>query len=183
MSQRSSSPNRLLQFRLRTLLIFAAIGPILLTLTWFGGIWLWFAGREWAASAPSPWLMLVVWVMSIVLSVFALAMPPPRDRELDRVVQWMAPVVAGWQFLALWNGLYLLFSYVGWILLWGDNQGSEHELWVNRIACVLSAALASIVAARGFAGLATRTYLLVIAISASTILGLIAPHHIYLWCR
>ena len=171
-----------MRYSLRTLVIATAVGPVVGALIYFGAIWLWNVLPEVASSFNYP-AMLAVMAITVGLSGYSLFAPPADTREFYRPVLWMTPIVAGCQILALWIGLSLLFNYLGWICLWGDNQGPQHETWVNAWAGVAATLLAANVTIRSLMGLATRTYLVVNTILAVAILITLAPLYLARWLR
>ena len=171
-----------MRYRLRTLVIVTAVGPVLLALAWFSAIWLWNALPDLLANWGQL-LMLLAMLISAGLSIYSIVAPPAGSHELDLAMRWTSLVVAGCQFLALWTGLWLMFGLLAWMFVWGDNQGQREADIIRFVSGLVAAFLAANVAVRGMMGLASRTYLLVNAALAGTVLILVAPTYLVRWLR
>jgi len=150
-----------LRFRLRTLLLAAALGPPLLALAWFTVIWARFALPQvireisrpiaWAAMAGAVGLMVVI-----------VAAPPPGSQPAVTVSLRHLLALCGVTFLALWFWLWVLVGFAGWLFLWGDNGPPFSDftllLFPGMVALVWTAGMAI----RIHTGLATIHYVFLI---------------------
>ena len=171
-----------MRYRLRTLMIALAVGPVLLTLAYFCGIWAWYA-LPGIMNYLHPLPMMAIMAMTVVLTLFSLCAPPRDSEDPERVPRWQWLALGCCEFAALWNGLSLLFSYVGWVCLWGDNQRPGTEESVTWFSAVVAAGLAINVGLRIAMGMGTRTYVRVNAVLIGAILLMVAPLYLAHWLR
>jgi hypothetical protein len=173
---------REMRYRLRTLIIALAVGPVLLSLAYFCGIWAWYA-LPGVVNYLHPLAMMAIMVMTVVLTLFSLFAPPRDLEDPERVPRWQSLLLGCGEFAALWHGLWFLFSYLGWVWLWGDNQRPGTEESVTWFSAVVAAGLAINVGLRIAMGMGTRTYVRVNAVLIGAILLLVAPLYLAHWLR
>lgn len=171
-----------MRYRLRTLVIATALGPVLLALAWYLAIWFWNVMpslvRQWGFS-----LVMLAILCAVGLAIFSVVSPPPGGDNHDRSTRWLALVVAGGQFFALWAAFWPMFELLGWLYVWGDNDNHWERDWVSLWSLLAAAFLAANVAVRGLMGLATRRYILVVVVLSGAILIFFAPVYVELWLR
>ena len=158
---------------LRTLVLLTILGPPLLALAWFGGIYFWNA-------APDLWLLgrylfFPGFLATLVLIGFSLLYYPRDPAECVRLKHWQAIGLFVLEFLVLWHWLWLSSLLFGWLLIWGDRGSAFMDL-VAPAAALLAAIIAGTTARRSQTCLATRNYYQAIFTLTIILLLLALPH-------
>lgn len=174
-------PRRPLQFQLRTLVVAAAIGPVLLALFWFVGLWLWISLpdllRQWSLSLA--WMGVYT---GLLLAIVSLVWPPNSD-ETQRASRRAVCLIGGLFFVALWTNFWPSFGILGWLLIWGDNESHWERNLVWLWSLIAAAMLTANFAMRGLMGMVARPYAFTIALLAVLALLPVAPIYLGIWWR
>jgi hypothetical protein len=171
-----------MRYRLRTLLIGAALGPPLLALVWFAAIWARYALPQVMRDFWQP----IAWVCmtgAVGLALYSVAAPPPGSQPAASLSLWHLSLLGGVTFLALWQWLWVLFGLAGWMFLWGDNGPpySERTMLLFPGAIALLCTIAMSIRIR--AGLATVNYVFLLWCLATPLALIAALFWISHWLR
>jgi hypothetical protein len=156
-----------MRYRLRTLLIAATLGPPVLALLWFVGIWARFHLPDIILTLVRP-LFLPGMAASLILTLYALLALPPGSKPAVTLAAWQYVALWAAQFLAQWHWFMIVIGLGGWLFVWGDRGPPFSESAMAITAGGMAGISACITCLRISTGQATVTYVV-------TILCLVAP--------
>ena len=140
-----------MRYRLRTLLIAAALGPPVLAIVWLA--------VPLIIDELAPHLFLAGMVISAVAIVFSAIAVPPRRIEAARLPLWQTGLLCCSHFVALWWWLYVWTGIGGWMVVWGDNGPPVSELTLSMAAAVAAALFTVLTILRIHFRLASEAYI------------------------
>src|SRR5688572_8191329 len=115
-----------MRYRLRTLLVAAAVGPPLLALAWFAAIWARYALPPVMVQVMTPIALLSI-VGVVALCAVIVAWPPPGSPPAATISPTHLVMLAGLTLAGLWHWLWGLGGLIGFLFLWGDNSPSPPQ--------------------------------------------------------
>jgi hypothetical protein len=151
-----------MRYRLRTLMIAAAVLPPVLALAWFVAIWARYALPSVLPGIVRP-IALAGMLGAVGLIAIIVAAPPARSQPAVTVSSQHLLTLAVLTVVALWQWLWVIGGLVGWIFVWGDNgptalQRNLHVLFPPAIALICT----FLMCLRIHAGWATINYVFLI---------------------
>jgi hypothetical protein len=170
-----------MRFRLRTLMIAAALGPPLLALAWFLAVWARFvlpkaldhiSGLAW----PSM-------LAAVGLAVFSVAASPPGSQPAAAVSPGYLSLLGGTVFVALAQWLWVYFGLVGWLFVWGENGPPYPERVMALFPVTVALCCTLLTGIRIHVGLATVNYVFILWCLAAPLALLTALYWISFWLR
>lgn len=160
-----------MQYRLRSLVAAAAVGPPLLALLYFGAIWVANVFPSWLQETGQSLFLLGV-LGAIGLVIYSACAWRPRSTPAVELGRWQCVVLWVLQFVALQPWIEGAIHFGGWILIWGDNGPPIPDGALGAIAAVGAAAAASITTLRIVVGSASVAYVLIVAGISTMLLAL-----------
>jgi hypothetical protein len=147
---------KMTRFSLRTLVLLSILGPPLLAILWFGGIYLWYAAPEplgyLAQQLHQPGVLITLGLSCFSCLYF------PRDTT-ERMKLPLKSALALWcfQFVVLWHWFIVTFGLLGWGLIWGDRYAPP-LVWIALLAGIVAGLTAGITTLRNQWEMVTRNY-------------------------
>jgi hypothetical protein len=129
-----------MRYRLRTLMIAAAVGPPMLALAWFGAIWAWHALPS-VINDFGYYLLLAGVLGALVLVVYSAVAPTPGSREPATPRLCLIAMLSACEFLALWQWIWACIAIGGWLFIWGDLGPPVSERVLTSLAAIIAATI------------------------------------------